>query len=261
MTVARAILPLALVAALTSGCEALRYGLGSASSEQLPTVTAGSLGLRRAPALRDLAAWMCPRVITDPILRLGCTAAFGAVPPNSRLVFEFGLPLTVRNPNNFPVPAADVLVGLTLFEGEAAQSVGATCLSFCAQGDTSCTGAPRPGACEARNGDILTMRDFVQAVPRLVSDIVTGRAAAALRQSTFAAGGDVSLDLSYQLGVEQALGLIQRSARGWVETQLRNRSGELRIPVSARGTLFVHLPVLGRVGVGYGPVRSAWRVL
>jgi hypothetical protein len=64
-----------------------------------------------------------------------------------------------------------------------------------------------------------------------------------------------------QLGVEQALGLIQRSARGWVETQLRNRSGELRIPVSARGTLFVHLPVLGRVGVGYGPVRSAWRVL
>ncbi len=253
---------LLLVAALTSGCETLMQGLGtSTSSERSPTVTAGQLSLRRAPSLKSLAAWYCPRVVTDQVLRLGCLAAFGTTPRNDQLVFEFGLPLRIRNPNNFPVPSADVLVALTLFEGQSAQGIGATCMSFCAANDPRCTGVPQPGACEARNGDILTMRDFVSAIPRLVSDVLTGRAAEALRQGTLAAGGDVTLDLSYQLGVDQALSLLQRTARGWVESQLRNRSGDLVIPVSARGTVFFRLPVLGRVGVGYGPVKSAWRVL
>jgi hypothetical protein len=262
MIFARAVAPLLFLVALAPGCETLHYGLGSATSaERAPVVTSGQLSLRRAPSLRSLAAWYCPRVITNPVLRLGCTAAFGPPPRSDQLVFEFGLPLRIANPNNFPVPSADVLVALTLFDGQSAQSLGATCLSFCAANDPRCTGAPQPGACEARSGDILTMRDLVNAVPRLVSDVVTGRAAQALRQGTLAAGGDVTLDLSYQLGVDQALSLVERTSRGWVESQLKNRTGELRIPVSARGTVFFRLPVLGRVGVGYGPVRSSWRVL
>ena len=45
-----------------------------------------------------------------------------------------------------------------------------------------------------------------------------------------------------------------------VEDEMAGRSSELTIRVSAAGTLFVHVPAVGRVGVGFGPIAAAWRL-
>jgi hypothetical protein len=239
--------------------EHLPQNLGNA--EQHPAVTVGTLQMRHGPSLNELAAYYCPLVISDSWVRLGCAVALGSPPPRNALTFEFGITLEIHNPNDFPVPAADVLLGLTLFDGLDAEAVGAICISLCGQDDPECTGAPRPGACEAQAGDILTLDDFVAALPGLIADIASGRAAEELRNSTILAGGNITLDLSFLLGVDQALSVFQKTAFNYVDALLEGRDATLSVPVSAAGTVFFRLPVLGRIGVGYGPFASRWDIL
>jgi len=244
------------------GCDQLLQHLpDAAGTEQPPAVTATPITLRHGPSLGDLGAYYCPLVVNDPFVRLGCAVALGPQPRRNSLVFEFGFTMNIHNPNDFPVPAADVLVALTLFEGVDAEAVGAICVSFCGQNDPTCTGAPRPGACQLQAGDLLTIDDFVRAIPGLIQDIASGRAAEELRKSTIFAGGDVSIDLSFVLGVDQALSVFQKTAYAYVDDYLAGRQASLSVPVSAEGTVFFRLPVLGRIGVGYGPLQGVWNIL
>jgi len=259
MTINAFITVLAVALPLAS-CDQLLNQLPRATPELAPEVRVGALELRHGPSLGDLAAYFCPRVIGDPLVAVGCAVALGAPPARSHLAFELGITLNLHNPNDIPVPTADVLLALSLFEGQQAEALGAICVSLCGTDNPDCDGTPRPGACELRQDDILTLDDLVQALPGLIEDLASGQAAEELRSSTLLAGGDLSLDLAFVLGIDQALSVFEKTALTYVEDELAGRTGSLAIPVSASGTVFFDLPVLGRLGVGYGPFGTTWQV-
>lgn len=251
-------LTLAVTAPL-GGCDQL---LGQLQDPELaPEVEVGTLQLRHSPSIGMLAAYYCPKISSDPVVQVTCRVALGPPPVKSQLAFEFGIVLNLHNPNDIPVPTADVLLGLTLFEGGQAEALGAICISLCGTDNPNCDGTPRPGACQARQDDIFTIEDFIAAIPGLIHDIATGQAAEELSNSTILAGGTISLDLAFVLGIDQALSVMQKTAKAYVETELDGGDGSLDIPVAAEGTVFFDLPVLGRLGVGYGPFQTMWRVL
>jgi hypothetical protein len=254
---------LALVTALSAaplgGCDQLLQNL--TNPETPPEVAVGTLALRRSPSVGMLAAYYCPKISSDPIVQVSCRVVLGPQPAKSQLAFEFGIVLNMHNPNDVPVPTADVLLGLTLFDGADAEALGAICVSLCGTDNPDCDGTPRPGACQARQDDIFTVEDFVLAIPGLIADIASGQAAEELRESTILAGGDISLDLGFILGIDQALSVFQKTAEAYVETELEGGDGSLDIPVAVEGTVFFDLPVLGRLGVGFGPFQTSWEVL
>jgi|GEM_PF-454193 len=257
---ARRIALVALPLGALTSCDQFLNQLPGARPELSPEVRVGALELRDGPSVGQLAAYYCPRVIDDPLVSIGCAVALGSPPPKARLAFEFGITLNIHNPNDIPVPTADVLLALSLFEGRDAEAIGAICVSLCGTDNPECDGSPRPGACELRQDDILTIEDFIAAIPGLIADIASGEAADDLRNSTILAGGDISLNLAFILGIDQALSVFQKTAKAYVETELKGGSGSLSIPVAASGTVFFDLPVLGRLGVGYGPFGTTWNV-
>lgn len=252
---------LAVGAMALASCDQFLNQLPGRGAELAPEVRVGTLQLRHGPSLGQLAAYYCPKVIDDPIVRVGCAVALGVPPPRSSMAFEFGITLNIHNPNDIPVPTADVLVALTLFQGVQSEALGAICVSLCGTDNPECDGSPRPGACQVRQDDILTIDDFIAAIPGLIADIASGRAEEELKNSTILAGGDISLDLAFILGIDQALDVFQKTALTYVEDELAGRQGSLSIPVSVSGTVFFDLPVLGRLGVGYGPFGTTWDVL
>ena len=238
------------------GCDLLQSG-GLSSSELAPTLETGELGLRHGPSLSMLGSYYC----SDLFGTTACSLAFGATPTKSELTFEFGMPLTISNPNNFPVPALSVLVGLKLFEGDATEGLGAICLTLCGDDDPSCDGRGQDDACHASDEDIRSIDDFVDRIPGLIDDIVTGQALDDLRQNTILARGDLQFDLSFTLGVDQALQVLAKVAEPFVNNLLKGADATLDIPVSSEGSFWVRLPLLGRLGIGYGPVKGVWEVL
>lgn len=250
---------LVFAAAMLASCELLD-ALNDGSSATPPGVTASQLQLRRRPSITQLAAYYCPVVIEDAIARLGCAVIIGAPPPQSQLAFEFGIKIDIHNPNEVPIPALDVLLALRLFEAQAAEALGAICISMCGAEDLTCDGKPKPGACESTQQDIRTLDDFTNRIPSLIADVVSGRAEQELRKSTIAARGDVHLDLAFVLGVDQALRVIQKVALQFVNDLLNGRTPTLTVPVAAEGSVFFKLPVVGRVGVAYGPLTSSWTI-
>lgn len=252
---------------LSSGCAELNRMMQGAMANGIqqqranpPVVTAGNPQLVRAPSLQLLAAYYCPQVITDRMLRMGCTIGLGAPPPQSQLVFEFGVPVTIKNPNNIPIPALDILLGLKLFPGQQAEALGSVCVSMCGANEPSCNGMAKPGACTASNGGVKTAADFIAAIPGLIVGLANGSLVNELRKSLIPAGGDVRLNLVFPLGIEQALRIVQNVIQPVVESMLRQQRNGLDIPVAAEGTVFVNLPVVGRLGVPFGPIQTTWRV-
>lgn len=241
-------------------CDQFLNQLPGATPELAPEVRVGALELRHGPSIGELAAYYCPKVIDDQIVALGCAIALGSPPPKAHLAFEFGITLNIHNPNDIPVPTADVLLALNLFEGRESEALGAICVSLCGTDNPECDGSPRPGACELRQDDILTIDDFIRAIPGLIADIASGEAEEELKKSVLLAGGDISLNLAFILGIDQALNVFQKTAKAYVEAELNGGTGSLAIPVSASGTVFFDLPVLGRLGVGYGPFGTTWNV-
>lgn len=266
MIALRPLLLLPLVFGLT-GCPYLPNvpGMQTGGLEQqqqavAPQIETNPPTLRRYPDLRMLAAYYCPQVLDNPIARMGCGVALGPQPQLAQLVFEFGMTITAKNPNKIPIPALDVLLAMTLFPGQDAEGLGAVCVSMCTQDDPTCNGAPRPGACTSSQSDIRRIEDFAARVPGLISDVLTGKAQEELRKYTIPSGGDIQLDLSFTLGIEQALRILQKLANRFVQDVMSGKSNGLSIPVSAQGTVFVQLPVAGRIGVGFGPLTSAWQI-
>ena len=255
MTVKR-VAVLVLVLSIT-GCPELNSFLKPTESAVgpllSPTIETTSPQLRRAPSLAQLAAYYCPRVIHDPFVRMGCAAALGPAPSPEQLAFEFGLTLTAKNPNHVPVPALDVLVGLTLFPGQDAEALGAICVTLGAQ-------AAGPDACTATNRDVRTWDGLAARVPGLIAGLASGQALDQLQQSSIVASGDLRVDFAFTIGVEPALRVIEKVARRFVEDAMTGRGGALDLPVSLAGTLFVQLPAVGRVGVGFGPIATTWRL-
>ena len=97
-------------------------------------------------------------------------------------------------------------------------------------------------------------------LPGLIAGLVSGAVQNELRKSTIAAGGDVHLDLAFALGIDQALRVLEKAARNVVNELLAGKQVSLDIPVTASGTVFVSLPAVGRLGVGFGPIQTVWKI-
>lgn len=253
---------LALVAAApllgAGSCGLLDELTSTPGGETPPAVQASQLQLRKRPSITQLASYYCPIVITDPMLRLGCL--FLPQVTMADLAFQFGINITIHNPNNIPVPALDVLLGIKLFDGQATEALGAICVSLCGSMDPTCNGTPKPGACLSSQTDIRNLDDFSARIPQLISDIVSGNALQELRKSTIAAGGDVQLNLTFDLGLTQAISVFEKTAQAYVTTLLSGGTPSLSVPVAAEGSVYFSLPVLGRLGVGYGPITTTWQI-
>jgi hypothetical protein len=261
------------VAPFAAGCEVLQAVVEASeqagvtpAAMQPPEVTTSGLELRRRPGLTALGAWYCPGYAAELFgtslgAQLACDLALGPAPAKTTLRFDFGLPLTIANPNDVPVPALDVLVALTMYPGEAqSQALGATCVSFCGAADPTCTGAPRPYACTVTSGTVKTLDDFVGKIPSLIEGIASGKAAEELRQASIPAGGDVKLDLVFSLGVDPALQVLQRTALTWLKLYADGEAPVVDVPVRAAGSVFFEVPVLGRIAVDFGPLDGTWKL-
>jgi hypothetical protein len=265
----RAALPLLLLSTLAamSGCAELNQllqatnGAGGLSNLKAPQVSATPMRLTRAPSLALLGAYYCPTVINDPIARLGCRVALGPQPSPQQLQFEFGTTVTIKNPNNVPIPALDVLLAMKLFQGAGAEALGAVCVSMCGANDPSCNGAPKPGACTSNQKTIRTMNDFVRAVPGLIAGLAMAALTGELRKSNIVAGGNVQVNLNFAMGIDQALRVFEKVIQQTVQSQLQGGRPSLAVPVSAEGTVFVQIPGTGRLGVGFGPLLATWQIL
>lgn len=256
------LLPLTLTSA---GCPEFYAALNNpnlagAAKAVAPAISAEPPRLVSAPSLRSLAAYYCPTIIDNPIARLSCAVTLGPRPAPSDLALVFGMPIRAHNPNNVPIPMLDVLVSTTLFPGQQAESLGAVCVSLCGANDPSCTGTPQPGACTSSQSDIRRIEDFAARVPGLIAGIVSGAAQEELRKSSIVAGGDLQVTLTLALGIDQALRVIEKVVRRTVEQALSNQAVTLDIPLSATGTVFVNLPAVGRLGVGWGPFSTTWQI-
>lgn len=226
-----------------------------------PDVTLSPPTLRRSPTLLQLGAYYCPSVIKDPLVSIGCAVALGSPPPKSTLEFEFNLPLKIANPNNIPVPTLDVLVAMTVFDGAAAQEVGALCVSMCTDDTPDCDGKPRDAsACTDDEQTITSVDDIVGRLPGLISDILTGKALDELKKWQVPQGGDVNLDLSFTLGIDPAINIFEKVALKYVQDLLSGTDSSMAVPISGHGAVFFKLPIAGRIGVNYGPVKGVWNI-
>lgn len=268
---ARTLGVVAMCAALTAplaGCEVLD-ALVIASEETSiemppltpPTVTTTGVELRRRPGLTTLGAYYCPRLLGGNLGDIGCMLALGASPAKNTLRFDFGLPLTIANTNDVPVPALDVLVALTLYPDDPnTTALGATCISFCGAEDPTCTGAPRPDACTVTSGTVKTLDDFIGKLPQLIDGIASGKAADELKNAQIPAAGDVKLDLVFSMGLDPALMVFERTALAWVELYAQGKNPVVDVPVKVEGSVFFELPVLGRIAVDFGPIAATWKL-
>ena len=257
-----------MVAALvmsSASCEYLANYVDTDTQQTLvdnlkPDVTTSGLELRHYPSLEMLGAYYCPKVIGDPLTALGCAIGLGSPPPRHQMSFKFGISVTIANPNEVPIPALSALVALTLFEAEDAEALGAVCISMCSDKDPECDGRAKPGACDASEQDINSWDDFVDAIPGLIIDILVGDAIEEVQKWLIEAGGNVVLDLEFELGIDQALGVFEKTALAYVQDMLAGREPSLTVPVSVEGSVFVEVPALGRIGINYGPLHTDWEI-
>ncbi|MDP6943262.1 MAG: hypothetical protein QF464_03860, partial [Myxococcota bacterium] len=223
-----------LVAFAAPGCDDLCGQLemestGCQESVDPPEVSVTHLSLVDAPDPQGLAANFC----ADHFGVLGmaaCEAALGSPPPPSDLGFTFGLGLTMSNPEDVPVPATDVLVELTLFDDDAA-ALGSVCVSLCGADDPDCDGSPKPGACD-REGAIDTLDEAAEVVPALISGIATGETLDELKKSSVPAGGDVTLELAFDLGIDEALDVIGAASDRFMDDAISGSDLSIAIPVT-----------------------------
>ncbi len=229
-----------------------------------PEVDVASPELRSAPDIWALTAWFCPIVFEGPLGSITCTAAVGSVPDDEELNFELGVGVTIANPNDVPIPTLDLLLSLTMFDGADAEAVGSVCVAMCPADAADCDGKPDPDGCKEPSLILNQLDDYVaspDAVVGLIDGIASGESLDALRDGAeLVAAGDVHLDLTFSLGVDQALSIIETTAEGWVDDALNGQVPSLDIPVSIDGTVFFDMPAAGRLGVDFGPVQASWLI-
>ena len=118
---------------------------------QLPTVTHQGANLVQSPSKMQMAAYYCPEVVPDPFgvpgsAALACEAAFGPPPSVAQMRVGFDLQFKVNNPNEFPIPVAELLTAATVFPAKTNQSLGAVCVAFCGADQPGCVRPDHSGA-------------------------------------------------------------------------------------------------------------------
>ncbi len=228
---------------------------------QLPTVTYQGAALAQSPSQEDMAAYYCPRVVSDPFGL--CALTFGAVPPVSEMVVAFNLRFDVHNLNHFPIPVAEMLTAVTLFPDQSSQPLGTSCVVFCSPDDPGCTGQPGPGSCTAKSGDIRSIEDFTNATANLIVasgvSLLQGQAPS-FRMPEVVQDGEAAIEARFAFGAEPMLQALEQLADQSVDQLAAWKEPTFTIPYRIEGTLWLDVGSLGRVAVGFGPVDGTWTI-
>jgi hypothetical protein len=265
----RGALFLAAAAALGPGvgsCAMLAANLPAAGGLTPPAVTFQGATLVQAPAQAQLAAYYCPEVVPAPFGLAGgaamlCRGFFGARPSPAEMTVAFDLKFKISNPNQVPVPLADVLAAVTVFPAATNQRLGAACVHLCAPGQTGCTGQPDPGACQASSRDVRSISDFEGAAANLL--IASGVAAAAGQPLTFtapqlSAAAELDVTVRFSFGPEELLGTLRQLASQSVNELKSGHAVTFTIPYRLEGTVWFDAGSIGRIAVSYGPTDGTW---
>ncbi len=250
-------------------CAQLNSILGSGVISP-PKVTFLGADLVRAPSQLDFSAFYCPKVITSQAAPLGmaadfvCSRFFGKAPAATDMQVGFDLKFEVANPNQIPLPLAEILTAIAIFPGETQQNLGAVCLNVCDPGDASCLGGSSSTGCQEAPGDLKGLDDF----PRAGVQVLVAQGLGALGVGQPSGFKLPKVTAASKLAVTARLALTPEALVPAMEQLARKSLGELRagrkvafeIPFRLEGTVFANAGSLGRVAAGYGPASGVWPV-
>ncbi len=151
------------------GCELLDTGFTGIPGQgpEPPSASLRTVALTESPTTGNLAAYFCADFAAGNVLGVGaCQAFFGAAPAKVDLKFGFELVFDMANPNSFPVPLVELLLGLKVFEGRDAAELGAVCVSFCDPQAEDC-GAGL--GCRDPGKTVRDIEDFVPTIDDLIN--------------------------------------------------------------------------------------------
>jgi len=253
------------------GCDVLESELANGGFDDLdppdvPTATLKTVELTKKPQNDELAAHYCGDLAGDSLLgETACTAAFGNPPPKSDLQFGFVTIFELENTNDFPIPMVEVLLALDVFEGSDKAELGAVCISFCDPESESCAAPDTP--CRVDDPDVRDLESFEPTVEDFI-DLAVAAATGELfdansqfRVIPAAVGnepGRLEARIHFDIGLDPMLDILEVVAIDSTDDILSGREPSFDIPYAIRGNLFFDVPVLGRLGLGFGPFDSVW---
>jgi hypothetical protein len=279
---ARAAFGLGLVPMLTA-CPLLGGEGGGGVIPDPPSAGLTAVVLVERPTNEQVASWFCHDLAgNSTVAGFGCDSAFGPQPRKPQMKFVFDTRFELSNPNNFPIPLVEILLGFNVFEGVEQQELGAICVSFCDPDAEDCE-IDRADACRPADKNIRGIEDFVPTVDDLINianNVVNGDAlddenlrfrvipsASAencsegeVPNSAGECPGVVEASVRFELGIEAMLNILSTVVGSSVDALITGGELSFTIPYSALGTLFFDVPVLGRFAVEFGPLEGAWEI-
>ncbi|MSQ83709.1 MAG: hypothetical protein EXR77_12630 [Myxococcales bacterium] len=247
--------------------DAARNPRNAGPSPLLPTVVYQEAVLVESPSKTMMAAYYCPTVVPQTIIpgatALLCRQVFGDPPAAAAMRVSFDLRFTVKNPNQFPIPVAELLAAALVFPDKTNQSLGAACIAFCGSETVGCTGVAGPGACVSKSTDIKSIDDFKNAAANLL--VAAGISLLNGEKPTFVMpqvvkDAEVTVTARFTFGPQALLQVLYEIAKqSW--QQLQNRQPiEFVIPYRIEGAVWLDVGSLGRVAAGYGPAAGTWTI-
>lgn len=158
-----AVAALVCVSSLVAACEP---GGSSILDEgpKAPYSELSEVALKEAPKNLVLANYFCRDYVTDLI----CDFAFDDPPAKKEtLKFSFETVFQLGNPNKFSVPMVELLLALSVFEGQKQSELAALCISFCDPAAEDCAEVSAD-ACKAPDKTVRSIEDFVPTIDDLV---------------------------------------------------------------------------------------------
>lgn len=259
------------------GCEIL----GQGGTPEAPGASLTTVALVEYPSYDKLASWFCHDLAGNNVIgKNACELAFGKKPRKPQLKFVFDTRFELSNPNSFPIPLVEILLGFNVFEGIQQEELGAICVSFCDPDAEDCDLA-REDACRPPDKTVKGIEDLIPSKEDLIT--IANRAVngdllsdenlrfrvippASAEQCREGEEGDeagecpgrVEANISFELGIEAMLSIIKTFVGGSVNSFISGGGLDITIPYSAFGTLFFDVPVLGRYAVEFGPLKGEW---
>jgi hypothetical protein len=228
-----------------------------------PSVVFVGANLVSRPARQQLAAFYCPDLVSVPLGGAGtlCQGLFGARPSPETLAIAFDARLRIGNPNEVPLPMANLLAAVTVFPGAANAQTGATCVQLCPGGPGTCAGQDPGTACQASSRDVRSLSDFANAAAGLM--VSNGLAIAAGQTPSFtaptiAAASEIEVVARFSLAPAQLLRVMRQLAEQSAGELQQGRAPSFTIPYVLEGTIWFDGGSLGRVAIPWGPAAGTW---
>jgi hypothetical protein len=254
------------------GCDALlqiaETQVQSPATPLMPSVEYGGTQLVESPSKTMMAQYFCPLVVPNPggipgSAAVACSVAFGAPPLPSQMRVSFDLKFKVKNPNQFPIPVAELLAAVVVFPDKTNQSLGAACVAFCGADQPGCTGQPGPGACVSKSTDIKSIDDFKAAAAGFL--VASGIQALVGQQPSFVMpqvvqDAEVQVTARFSFGPEALLQVLYELAKQSANQLSAGKTLDFSIPYQIQGAVWLDVGSLGRVAVGYGPTSGVWTI-